>query len=72
MQDRVFEKGYLSGWTEEVFAIRDVCPRPPVTTYKIEQIDGSPVRGTCHKQNLQNVVVKEEEYLFRVDKIVKR
>ena len=68
---RTFEKGYLPGWTEEVFVIREVRPGPPVTTYKIQELDDTPVRGTFYKEDLQKVVVSNDDF-FRVDKIVKR
>lgn len=68
---RTFEKGYLPGWTEEVFVIREVRRGPPVTTYKIQELDDTPLRGTFYKEDLQKVAVSDDD-VFRVDKIVKR
>ena len=42
---RTFEKGYLPGWTEEVFVVHRVVPGP-VPTYKIHEWDDTPVQGT--------------------------
>ena len=42
---RLFKKGSLPGWTEEVFVIRESIPGP-VTTYKLEEWDGTPLKGT--------------------------
>lgn len=67
---RQFKKGYLPGWTEEVFVIRRVRPGK-VTTYKVEEWDGTAVEGTFYAQDLQKVDVKDDD-LFRIDKIVKR
>jgi len=67
---RQFKKGYLPGWTEEVFVIRRVRPGK-VTTYKVEEWDGTSVEGTFYVQDLQKVSVKDDD-LFRIDKIVKR
>ena len=39
---RTFEKGYLPGWTEEVFVVHRVVPGP-VPTYKIREWDETPV-----------------------------
>ena len=39
---RTFEKGYLPGWTEEVFVVHRVVPGP-VPTYKIREWDDTPV-----------------------------
>ena len=68
---RTFNKGYLPGWTEEVFTVRKVKPGPPVTTFQIEEFDGTPVRGTFYKEDLQKVDVKDDD-LFRVEKILRR
>ena len=67
---RLFKKGYLPGWTEEVFVIRDSIPEP-VPTYKVEEWDGTPLRGTFYKQDLQKVNVTDDD-IFRIEKIVKR
>ena len=67
---RVFKKGYLPGWTEEVFVIRSV-KRGKVPTYKVEEWDGDLVKGTFYEQDLQKVNVEDDD-LFRIEKIVKR
>lgn len=67
---RQFKKGYLPGWTEEVFVVRRVIPGV-VTTYKIEELDGVPLKGTFYEQDLQKVTVSEDD-LFRVEKVLKR
>jgi transposase InsO family protein len=67
---RLFKKSYLPGWTEEVFVVRSVR-RGMVTTYKIEEWDGTPVKGTFYAQDLQKVIVDDND-IFRIEKIVKR
>ena len=67
---RQFKKGYLPGWTEEVFVVKSVC-KGRVPTYKVDEWDGSPVKGTFYAEHLQNVAVEDDD-LFRIDKIVKR
>ena len=67
---RVFKKGYLPGWTKEVFVIRRV-KNGKVPTYKVEEWDGSLLRGTFYEEDLQKVNVKDDD-LFRIEKIVKR
>ena len=44
---RTFKKGYLPGWTEEVFVVRRV-QRGKVPTYKVNEWDGTPSR-TCRR-----------------------
>jgi len=67
---RTFEKGYLPGWTEEVFVVHRVVPGA-VPTYKIREWDDTPVKGTFYDANLQRVHVSEEA-LFRIEKVLKR
>ena len=67
---RVFKKGYLPGWTEEVFEVARVM-RGVVPMYNISEWDGTPLNGTFYTQDLQNVTMMDDD-LFRVEKIVKR
>ena len=67
---RQFKKGYLPGWTEEVFVVRS-ARLGKVPSYKIEEWDGTLVRGTFYAQDLQKVTYENDDF-FRVDKIVKR
>ena len=65
-----FKKGYLPGWTEEVFIVDKVKPGP-VPTYKITEWDGSPLEGTFYNQDLQKVQVSDDS-LFRIEKVIRR
>ena len=67
---RTFEKGYLSGWAEEVFVVHRVAPGP-VPTYKIREWDDTPVQGTFYEADLQKVHVSDQA-LFRIEKVLKR
>ena len=67
---RLFKKGYLPGWTEEVFVIRDSIPGP-VATYELEEWDGTQLQGTFYKQDLQKVRVSDDD-IFGIEKVVKR
>ena len=67
---RTFEKGYLPGWTEEVFLVHQVIPGP-IPTYKIHEWDGTPVEGTFYNADLQKVQLADDA-LFRIEKVLKR
>ena len=67
---RPFKKEYLPGWTEEVFVIAKVRPRP-LPTYKLHEWDGTPIKGTFYNEDVQKVEVTDES-LFRVEKVLKR
>ena len=67
---RPFKKGYLPGWTEEVFSIAKVKQGPP-PQYKIVEWDGTPIQGTFYEQDVQKVHVTDQT-LFRVEKVLQR
>ena len=67
---RPFQKGYLPGWTEEVFVIRQVVPGV-VPTYKVQEWDRTLVEGTFYRQDLQLVTVPDDG-LFRIEKVLQR
>ena len=67
---RTFDKGYLPGWTGEVFVVHRVVPGP-VPTYKIREWDDTPVDGTFYDADLQKVHVSDQA-LFRIEKVLKR
>ena len=43
----------------------------PVTTYRVKEMDGTPLQGTFYAQDLQKVTV-DEKTMWRVDKVLKR
>ena len=67
---RTFKKGYLQGWTEEVFIVSRVVPGS-VVTYRIKEMDDTPLEGTFYSQDLQKVTVSDDD-LYRVEKVLKR
>ena len=67
---RPFKKGYLPGWTEEVFSVSNV-KKGPLPLYKVVEWDGTPIQGTFYEQDLQKVQL-DEKSLFRVEKVMKR
>ena len=67
---RPFKKGYLPGWTEEVFVVTHVR-RQPVVTYRLSERDGTPIKGTFYEPDVQKVQVSDDS-LFRVEKVLKR
>ena len=51
---RAFQKGYLPGWTEEVFVVRQVKPGPPLTATDLDptgdvfwQVDPDSLKLSC-------------------------
>ena len=66
---RVFKKGYLAQWTEEIFTIVErKSTRPP--TFVLKDYGGEVLKGTFYPQELQKVSKADDVY--RVEKILKR
>ena len=66
---RTFEKGYLPGWTEEIFTVlRRIRRRPPV--YKLKDYNGETLEGTFYESELQKV--KKEDDVYKFEKLIKQ
>lgn len=64
----VFEKGYESNWSEEVFKIVDTH-RFPQPLYSLKDLNNEPIDGFFYEYELQKVSMKPDG-TFKVDKIV--
>ena len=64
---KVFDKGYIPNWTEEIFVIDKVLPTIPVT-YSIVDLMGEPIKGSFQEQELQ----KAKQQTFRIEKVIRR
>ena len=64
---KVFEKGYTTRWTEEIFTIKEIRETNPIT-YKLEDLKGEEIKGTFYEPELQ----KTEQQIYRIEKIIKK
>ena len=63
----LFEKGYTTRWTEEVFTITKINHTSPIT-YKIADLNGEEIDGTFYEPELQ----KTSQQLFRIEKVIEK
>ena len=63
----MFEKGYTSRWTEEIFKIYEVQMTRPVT-YKLEDLNKERIDSSFYEAELQ----KTEQEMFRIEKVLRR
>ena len=65
---RMFKKGYLPGWTEEVFRVhnRKFLSQP---VYYLQDFGGDVLKGLFYEKELQRVQTQD---LFRIEKVLKR
>ena len=63
----LFEKGYTTSWTEEIFTITKIKRTSPIT-YKIADLNGEEIDGTFYEPELQ----KTSQKLFRIEKVIEK
>ena len=64
---KIFAKGYMSNWSEEVFVIKKIENTIP-WTYVINDLNGEEIIGTFYEKELQKT--NQEE--FRIEKVIRR
>ena len=64
---KVFEKGYTTRWTEEIFTIKEIRETNPIT-YKLEDLKGEEIEGTFYEPELQ----KTEQQIYRIEKVIEK
>ena len=68
---KLFDKGYLPNWSEEIFTISKRIPRnPPV--YKLKEYDGDELEGSFYEKELQRVETKGKEEVYKIEEILKK
>ena len=64
-----FHKGYLSGWTDELFELAKVFrDNPPY--YKIKDLQGEWLEETFYEEELQKIYKKDD--VFRIECILQQ
>ena len=64
---KVFEKGYTTRWTEEIFTIKEIQETNPIT-YILEDLQGEEIKGTFYEPELQ----KTEQQIYRIEKVIEK
>ena len=64
---KVFEKGYTTRWTEEIFKIKKIQNTNPIT-YKLEDLKEEKIEGTFYEPELQ----KTKQQVFRIEKVLEK
>ena len=62
-----FKKGYLEGWSEELFVVKHVVNNNP-TVYKLQDQTGEDIKGTFYAKELQKVTEPES---YRIEKVTR-
>lgn len=68
---KIFDKGYLPNWSEEIFTISKRIPRnPPV--YRLKEFDGDELEGSFYEQELQRVNTLGDQQTYKIEQILKK
>ena len=65
---KIFDKGYLPNWTDELFKV-DSSVRHPKRVYKLRDLTGDVVKGTFYNEHIQPAV-KEDKNI--IEKIIRK
>ncbi len=63
----VFSKGYLPGYTKEIFVIRKIYKGPPLN-YRISDLAGDRIDGTFYAQDFKKAILPTD---FQIEKILR-
>jgi Chromo (CHRromatin Organisation MOdifier) domain len=66
---KIFRKGYVGNWSEELFTVSALHPTVPVT-YDVTDAAGDTIKGRFYEWELQKVVKPADDY-YVVEKILK-
>ena len=64
----VFKRGYMQGWTDEIFTVSERYPTDPAT-YGVRDYGGEDIKGKFYAQELQKVTKADDVY--EVEEVVK-
>ena len=64
---KVFEKGYTTKWTEEIFTIKEIQNTNPIT-YKLQDLNKKEIKGTFYEPELQ----KTKQQVFRIEEVLEK
>ena len=67
---RMFKKGYLPNWSDEIFTVKSVHRTdPPV--YRLIDDQGSHIEGTFYEPELQKLIVTKDK-VYRIEKVLQQ
>ena len=67
----MFEKGYVSGWTTELFKIDRVSSTRQPVVYYLKDLEGEDIEGLFYEQELSRVRKDLSEEAFEIEAILK-
>lgn len=66
----VFQKGYESNWSDEIFVVTSVIDRSPWVVYTLKDLQNEEITGTFYEKELQKVNY-DPTNMYKIDKIMR-
>lgn len=66
----IFQKGYETNWSDEIFIITSVIERSPWLVYTLKDLKDEPIIGTFYEKELQKVTY-DPTTKHKIDKIIR-
>lgn len=66
----IFQKGYETNWSDEIFVITSIINRTPWLVYTLKDLQDEPITGTFYARELQKVSY-DPASTFKIDKILR-
>ena len=66
-----FQKGYLPGWSDEIFTVYKIVKKNPIV-YKLKDYHNEILKGNFYREELQKVTRKKADYYYQIEKIVSK
>ncbi|GFR23263.1 uncharacterized transposon-derived protein F54H12.3 [Trichonephila clavata] len=67
--NKSFRRGYLPGWSEEVFTVSKIYPSHP-TTFELQDLKLETIKGRFYAEELQKISKRSDDY-WHVEKVLK-
>ncbi|GFQ80915.1 chromo domain-containing protein [Trichonephila clavata] len=67
--NKTFRRGYLPGWSDEVFRVTKVYFSHP-TTFELQDLKSEAIKGRFYKEELQKISKRSDDY-WRIEKVLK-
>ena len=64
---KLFDKGYLQNWTDEVFIISNINTKYKPNLYMLRDLNGDEIKGSFYAKELQLVTIDE----YRIERIIR-
>lgn len=66
----VFQKGYESNWSNEIFIITSIIDRSPWVVYTLSDLENESITGTFYEKELQKITFSPSSE-YKIDKIIR-